>query len=257
MKDSKTLRYVACGCLFLSAVFNSIFNIATGPVFYSTYLTIAILISTIGLIASMAVLTLIGSSASVILSGYYLYRNLRAYDYFRVANYERDGFLGRLSHYISEAEEWVHAGHVLCSFYALVFALLVIISALIIVANVKKEKADILGKAISGFSAAGFIVSIVFPLSPRADAWFTYAFRVSSINSFFVLCLLFVGFFLIGLCLDDIVNAPKVKKAAKAAPPSTEDVVTRLTELRGLLDRGVITNEEFEAKKQEILNSQK
>ena len=42
---------------------------------------------------------------------------------------------------------------------------------------------------------------------------------------------------------------------APAAPGAGDDVVARLTELKGLLDAGVLTQDEFEAAKAKVLAS--
>jgi hypothetical protein len=43
--------------------------------------------------------------------------------------------------------------------------------------------------------------------------------------------------------------------AADAEPGATRDVTTRLTELKGLLDRGVVTQTEYDARRQAIIDT--
>ncbi|HEX5145683.1 MAG TPA: SHOCT domain-containing protein [Conexibacter sp.] len=43
--------------------------------------------------------------------------------------------------------------------------------------------------------------------------------------------------------------------APAAAPAGGDDVVARLTELKGLLDAGVLTQDEFEAAKRKVLGT--
>ena len=54
-------------------------------------------------------------------------------------------------------------------------------------------------------------------------------------------------------------QAPPPPQAAPAAAPAPAaggtDIVTKLTELKGLVDQGVLTPEEFEAAKQKLLSS--
>ncbi len=56
----------------------------------------------------------------------------------------------------------------------------------------------------------------------------------------------------------ETVNAPPPPEAAAPAPAAaqwTDDRVAALTRLKGLLDDGVLTQEEFDAEKQKILQS--
>ena len=51
-------------------------------------------------------------------------------------------------------------------------------------------------------------------------------------------------------------QAPAEEQAApEAAAPSADDSMERLTELKGLLDSGVLTQAEFDAQKQKILQT--
>ena len=51
-------------------------------------------------------------------------------------------------------------------------------------------------------------------------------------------------------------QAPAEQQAApEAAAPSADDSMERLTELKGLLDSGVLTQAEFDAQKQKILQT--
>jgi hypothetical protein len=43
--------------------------------------------------------------------------------------------------------------------------------------------------------------------------------------------------------------------APAPAPAAGDDMVAKLTELKGLLDQGILTQEEFDAQKAKILNS--
>ena len=44
------------------------------------------------------------------------------------------------------------------------------------------------------------------------------------------------------------------EQAAEPQPSDAPDPIARLTELKGLLDSGVLTQEEFDAEKQKVLN---
>ena len=48
---------------------------------------------------------------------------------------------------------------------------------------------------------------------------------------------------------------PKSRPPPEAAAPSADDSMQRLTELKGLLDSGVLTQAEFDAQKQKILQT--
>jgi len=50
-----------------------------------------------------------------------------------------------------------------------------------------------------------------------------------------------------------VAEAPPVVQAPPAAPP--EDKYEELTKLKGLLDAGILTQEEFDAQKQKVLNA--
>ena len=51
-------------------------------------------------------------------------------------------------------------------------------------------------------------------------------------------------------------QAPAEEQAVpEAAAPSADDSMERLTELKGLLDSGVLTQAEFDAQKQKILQT--
>jgi membrane protease subunit (stomatin/prohibitin family) len=47
----------------------------------------------------------------------------------------------------------------------------------------------------------------------------------------------------------------QAQQAPAAAPASDEDSMAQLTQLKGLLDQGVLTQAEFDAQKQKILQS--
>ena len=53
--------------------------------------------------------------------------------------------------------------------------------------------------------------------------------------------------------IADVQQAQQAQQAP--APPSDEDAMARLTQLKSLLDQGVLTQAEFDAQKQKILQS--
>ena len=48
-------------------------------------------------------------------------------------------------------------------------------------------------------------------------------------------------------------QAPTPAVAAPAGAPAADDVTAQLTQLKALVDQGILTQEEFEAKKRQLL----
>jgi membrane protease subunit (stomatin/prohibitin family) len=55
--------------------------------------------------------------------------------------------------------------------------------------------------------------------------------------------------------IQDLQNQQAPPQAAPAAPASDEDPMAKLTQLKGLLDQGVLTQAEFDFQKTKILQS--
>ena len=67
--------------------------------------------------------------------------------------------------------------------------------------------------------------------------------------------LLAVGAILLGVVLPEMLEEPKKKEVAVKQPQSgTESKIEQLEKLNALLEKGYITKEEFDAKKDQIMN---
>lgn len=77
-------------------------------------------------------------------------------------------------------------------------------------------------------------------------------------RSFFIplsILLLAVGAILLGIALPEMLEKPKKRKIAVKRPQSgTESKIEQLEKLNALLEKGYITKEEFDAKKDQIMN---
>ena len=77
-------------------------------------------------------------------------------------------------------------------------------------------------------------------------------------RSFFIplsILLLAVGAILLGIALPEMLEKPKKRKnAVKKLQSGTESKIEQLEKLNALLEKGYITKEEFDAKKDQIMN---
>ena len=77
-------------------------------------------------------------------------------------------------------------------------------------------------------------------------------------RSFFIplsILLLAVGAILLGMALPEMLEKPKKKEIAVKQPQSsTESKIEQLERINRLLEKGYITKEEFDAKKDQIMN---
>ena len=118
-------------------------------------------------------------------------------------------------------------------FGLLYIALAIVADIMFIVLTVNREKS--MGYAAAGVFVLSYLVGIIFldrslPLE---------------------MLLWLAGLILAGLVYGDM---PKRRAAApKAAQSSTAGTIQRMEKLQGLLEKGVITQEEFDAKKKQLL----
>lgn len=87
---------------------------------------------------------------------------------------------------------------------------------------------------------------------------FTWAVRQMGAGVIFIplsILLLAVGAILLGVVLPEMLEEPKKKEVAVKQPQSgTESKIEQLEKLNALLEKGYITKEEFDAKKDQIMN---
>lgn len=87
---------------------------------------------------------------------------------------------------------------------------------------------------------------------------FTWAVRQMGTGVIFIplsILLLAVGAILLGIALPEMLEKPKKRKNAVKQPQfGTESKIEQLEKLNALLEKGYITKEEFDAKKDQIMN---
>lgn len=87
---------------------------------------------------------------------------------------------------------------------------------------------------------------------------FTWAVRQMGTGVIFIplsILLLAVGAILLGIVLPEMLEKPKKRKNAVKQPQyGTESKIEQLEKLNALLEKGYITKEEFDAKKDQIMN---
>ena len=123
----------------------------------------------------------------------------------------------------------------------------------LLLAVFKRDKAKTLCFASAGLRAGNFVATLV--------AYIAMSIRVTGILRLILTTLLACGsIVLAGISMqtgEKSVTARPAASAAPAAAPAAVDTTTRidkLMKLKALLDNGVLTQEEFDAKKQELLN---
>ena len=134
--------------------------------------------------------------------------------------------------------------------YSIAAFLLLVVWVLIIVVGVNKKSGKILGMVAGALATLRFLIIIFGNIIDCGQ------FALDFVN-FVCYAVIIVGVFMIGLASGD--NAPKTSELTKANAnggvhaTQAESQIDRLTKLKGLLDNGIISREEFETKKKQIL----
>lgn len=134
----------------------------------------------------------------------------------------------------------------------LLWVLMLARDVLLMVSSIKPKSAKSLGTIAAGICAVRLIVLIIRNIIEG------YGFSIGSIIWGIMLA---VSAMLLGLTYDNLSKeAPTIKistpiRGVSAAPKTVQtDNVEKLLRLKAFLDEGVITQEEFDQKKKELLN---
>jgi len=223
-KNNSSLRYVAGACFGIDAILiiiNLVQNAQNGYSFNAwPLLTLvgAVLIA-IAMFASIPMLIAVGGGVSAIPSA----RTLISY-------------LGNMD-YVPKR-------------YFIAALVLLVVWILIIVSGVNKKSGKTLAMIAGALSALRFFV-IIF--GNKLD----YGFFGLNARGFLSYLVIIVGVFMIGLATESLPSNAKTATTTSAnvgtKTTSAESQIERLTKLKTLLDSGVISQEEFETKKKQIL----
>mgnify|MGYP000148732819 CR=1 FL=1 len=105
--------------------------------------------------------------------------------------------------------------------------------------------------------AAGLVelLHFVMIMPEQAEMIKEYGVSVARICDILPVILLAVGAILLGMALPEMLEKPKKKEIAVKQPQSsTESKIEQLERLNRLLEKGYITKEEFDVKKDQIMN---
>lgn len=219
--ESKTktpFRYIAGGCFAASAIIYLINNCLRHHIFNFYYISLILAFAAIavGLFLSVPMVSAAGSVLFLISRVVILFRNVK--------------------YFITNPDFFNYSSFFLTGAFALfaLFALLLLISCL------NRCSAKITG-----------IIAAVFRFIP---AIYIFSFG-RSLWDIVLLLLECAGAVFLGFAFSGLKDKPKVLAAAAPQASGVTDTYEKLTHLKELLDKGVITQEEFDAKKKDILGS--
>ena len=134
--------------------------------------------------------------------------------------------------------------------YILELFLAVVFSVILFLAGLMKKNAKMLGLVAGSVAVFRFVLYIFFSVMFGVGALLEF-------RDWFIYPLMIIGAFMFGLASDENPNKAKILPPSKLTNggmnDSVQSRVERLTRLKNLLDSGIISNEEFEAKKKLIL----
>jgi len=220
-KNNSSLRYVAGACFAGEAVLVLINLVQNGFSFWTLLCLAGYALIAVSMFASLPILTSAGA-------GVYAVTALRTLiTYF--------GYI---------KDDWFPKRYL---FMAILFLAFWVI---LIVVGVNKKSAKQLSFVAGGVAVLRFAIAMIG--NKMGNGTFGLTFR-----GFLSYILLIVGAFMIGMAFDSVtakvsVNTPNSSSVVAPKTPA-ESQIDRLTKLKGLLDSGVISQEEFDAKKKQIL----
>lgn len=236
-KNNSSLRYVAGACFGIYAILIIIYLVQNAQNGYSfnawALLTLvgAVLIA-IAMFASIPMLIAVGGFVSAVYSA----RTLGGYVSAFYSARALISSLGYMDFFLNR--------------YFINELILLVVWILIIVSGVNKKSGKTLAMIAGALSALRFFV-IIF--GNKLDYG---SFGLNAIG-FLSYLVIIVGTFMIGLASESLLSDEKavVKASVNAGTNATsaESQVERLTKLKTLLDSGVISQEEFDEKKKQII----
>lgn len=221
--ESKTkipFRYIAGGCFAACALFCLI---RLGFSLYSLTYFLAFAAIAVGLFLSIPMVSAAGSALSLILGVVDLFQFL--HDFF--------------SSYYSFYFDFYDFTNLIDYLEAVIFSLILLISCL-----------NRRGAKTMGIIAAA--VQVLYIIWVFGSCW--YLDWEVSLRFVVQLLLECVSAVFLGFAFNKLKGKPKIKAAAPSAS-GVSDTYEKLTHLKELLDKGIITQEDFDAKKRDILGS--
>ena len=228
MKNRKTLRLIAGACFAISAVLTIVSSAQTLSYGFdfSTFLITLLPVIMDGLIAvsmftSTPILTTVGSAGQLVFSSLALISLIAV----------RECFAGNI-------------GHILMYNILGIFIWLSLI-----IAGINTKSAKRMGIIAGVIAAVSFVANIIGNLTIFGSMRISFIGFLSSLVTI-------VGVLLVGLSLEGLATrkVAAVASGGKAKiQQGSDNTIERLTRLKALLDKGIITQEEFETKKKQIL----
>lgn len=228
MENRKTLRLIAGACFAISAVLTIVSfaqTLINGFDFW-VFLIILLLVIMDGLIAvsmftSTPILTTVGSAGQLFFYSLILMSNIAT----------REFYAGNF-------------GRILLSDILKLFIWLSLI-----IAGIDTKLAKRMGIIAGVIAAVEFVANIIGNLTIFGSIGISFIGYLSSLVTI-------VGVLLVGLSLEGL-GTRKVAAVASGGKAKiqqgSDNIIERLTRLKALLDKGIITQEEFETKKKQIL----
>lgn len=220
--ESKTkipFRYIAGGCFAACALFCLI---RLGFSLYSLTYFLAFAAIAVGLFLSIPMVSAAGSALFLILGVVDLFQ-----------------FLHDLFSYYSFYFDFYDFTNLIDYLEAVIFSLILLISCL------NRRGAKTMGI----IAAAVQVLYIIWVFGSRwyldwgVSRWFVVQLLLECVSAVFL-----------GFAFSELKDKPKAAAAAPK-PSGASDTYEKLTHLKELLDKGIITQEEFDAKKKDILGS--
>lgn len=233
--ESKTkipFRYIAGGCFAACAIIYLVIrygDIPSGGFYHYDLLCIlAFAVIAVGLFVSVPMVSAAGSALLLVRRVIFLFYKFRYFFKHFKAISSVLSLLGFLMNYL----------------IPIIFALLLLITCL---DRRSAKTRGMITAAVRFFIPAVYFIIIIIRGSIFINS--------SSLLSIALLLLESVGALCLGFAFSELKDKPKATAAAAPKTFGVSDTYEKLTHLKELLDKGIITQEEFDAKKKDILGS--
>lgn len=222
MKNRKTLRLIAGACFAILAILNIVSSAQRFDLvlLLTTILTIPLVLISVSMFTSNPILTTVGSVLQLLCGAFSLIL------------------------YIVQRDYYVNFGVLLLTNILRLFIWLSLI-----IAGINTKSAKRMGIIAGVIAAVAFVANIIGNLTIIGSIGISFIGFLSSLVTI-------VGVLLVGLSLEGLATR-KVAAVASGGKvkiqQGSDNTIERLTRLKALLDKGIITQEEFETKKKQIL----